>query len=131
MENVEQSKPGIGSNTAIAGSPLDAPVPVAAGQGRRPVDPKSKRALPTQFGIRLTPDLRGKLAVAAEAAGLADSTWVRRLIADNLADAAPTDRNSGPRCVTTVPPEDLAAAARMLGTLTTFLLRAREQSDGE
>lgn len=129
MESVEQSKPGIGSN-AVGVMPLDAPVPGAAGQGLRPVDPKpSSRLLPSILGIRLSGDLRLKLTAKAERDGISDSALVRRLIADHLVDEAPVDRASGPRSVTSVPPEDLAAASRMLGTLTTFIVRAREGGD--
>ena len=78
------------------------------------------------MGIRLTGDLRLKLAAKAERDGISDSALVRRLIADHLEDEAPVDRASGPRLVTQVPPEDLAAASRMLGTLTQFVLKARE-----
>lgn len=125
MQTETQSKPGIGSN-AVGVVPLDAPVPVAAGQGRRPVDPTSSRMLPSILGIRLTGDLRAKLTVAAARDGISDSALVRRLIADHLVDEAPVDRASGPRLVTQVPPEDMAAASRMLGTLTQFVLKARE-----
>lgn len=49
----------------------------------------------------------------------------------HLGDEAPVDRASGPRNVTQVPPEDLVAASRMLGTLTAFLLKAREAEEAD
>ncbi len=133
MQTETQIKPGIGSNTLRGLSLDDAPLQgPSAGQGRRPVDPYSgSRMLPSILGIRLTGDLRAKLAAKAAKDGISDSALVRRLIADHLGDEAPVDRASGPRCVTSVPPEDLAAASRMLGTLTAFLLKAREAGQGD
>ncbi|MDP3408113.1 hypothetical protein [Bosea sp. (in: a-proteobacteria)] len=96
------------------------------------MDPSTgSRLLPSILGIRLTGDLRAKLTVAAQRDGISDSALVRRLIADHLVDEAPVDRASGPRLVTQVPPEDLAAASRMLGTLTTFIVRAREAGEAD
>lgn len=124
------SKPGIGSN-APAALPL-IELPPEPAQGRCPVDPKARvRGLQSILGIRLSGDLRSKLAALAAREGVSDSTVVRRLIADLVGDDALLDRAPGPRQVIRVPPEDLAAASRLLNDLTRLVAAARDLRDGQ
>lgn len=104
----------------LARQPSSAPVPVAADQGLRPVDPvKKARPLQQVLGVKLSPDLREQIAAAARAAGVSDSAWLRARALDALGLESPVDAASGRR--PRVAPEDQAALAgvvRELGAAT-------------
>lgn len=123
MESVEQSKPGIAGETPASG--IASATPVLPGASPRGPLPAIRRLLPVHLGIRLTDDLRGALRKRAMADGISDSAMVRRLLLEVLNVDSDPDRVSG----VTVPPMELAAASRMLGTLTTFIVRAHEAGE--
>ena len=118
-------------------------VPAPASQGLRPVDPSKKpparRPTPTVktslgqvLGIRLTPDLRARVAEAAVAAGSSDSSWLRQVALQALGVESPVDAASCRRV--RVAPEDqaaLAACVRDLGeaSLAAQAGRTREAVD--
>ena len=131
VENGE--KPGMGSNRLEAGLTPEHDGAAALDQGLCPVDPirPSGRKLPKILGVRLTADLRQRLAVRAAQDGISDSAIVRRLIADLVAADAPVDRDSGPRSTLKVPAADLAAASILLSNLTKLILASRELKDGQ
>jgi hypothetical protein len=68
-----------------------------------------KTALGGVLGIRLTPDLRARVAEAATAAGASDSAWLRQVALEALGVSSPEDAASGRRV--RVAPEDQAALA--------------------
>lgn len=128
-----RSKPGMVSNRLEAGLTPEHDGTAAPGQGLRPVDPTRPvgRALPKILGIRLTVDLRQKLAARAALEDTSDSALVRRLIADFVGADAIMDRQRSPRRALKVPVPDLAAASVLLGSLTRLVLASRELKDGE
>lgn len=109
---------------AMAGQ-RPANVPVSAGpasQGLRPVDPSQKpspmRPLPSVLGVKLSHDLRGRIASAAAAEGVTDSAWLRRCALERLGLESPVDAASGPR--PRIPPPELEALSgvvREIGAL--------------
>ena len=93
---------------AMAGQPpRQTPAPaVVADQGLRPVDPV-KRPLPSVLGVKLSSDLRTRIAAAAAAAGVSDSAWLRARALDALGVESAIDMASGPR--PRIPPAELEA----------------------
>lgn len=107
---------------------------VSADQGLRPVDPSKKplakrptptvrTALGTVLGIRLTPDLRARVAEAATASGASDSAWLRQVALEALGVESPVDAASGRRV--RVAPEDQAALATCVRDLGEASLAAQ------
>ncbi|GJD87110.1 hypothetical protein BHAOGJBA_0610 [Methylobacterium hispanicum] len=107
--------------------PASAPVPAAASQGLRPVDPSKK--LPSVLGVKLTSDLRGRIAAAARAAGVSDSAWLRQRALDALGLVSAPDTASGRR--PRVALEDQAALAGVVRELGEATLAARIGRTGE
>jgi len=113
------------------------PVPAVASQWLRPVDPSAKRpparrlpptptvrtALGQVLGIRLTPDLRARVAEAATASGSSDSAWLRQVALDALGVESPEDAASGRRV--RVAPEDQAALAGVIREIGEATLSAQ------
>lgn len=112
-------KPAMDAQHASSG-----PVPAPASQGLRPVDPSktpTAKRLPPRvkaptavvlgqvLGIRLTPDLRARVAEAATASGASDSAWLRQVALEALGVESAEDAASGRRV--RVAPEDQAALA--------------------
>ncbi|TXM92629.1 hypothetical protein [Methylobacterium sp. WL116] len=98
---------------------------------KRPV-PTVKTSLANVLGIRLTPDLRARVAEAATASGASDSAWLRQVALEALGVESPVDAASGRRV--RVAPEDqaaLAACVRDLGeaSLAAQAGRTREAVD--
>ncbi|KQO61747.1 hypothetical protein [Methylobacterium sp. Leaf88] len=113
---------------------------VSATQGLRPVDPRktppAKRPIPTVrtalgqvLGIRLTPDLRARVAEAAIAAGASDSAWLRQVALEALGVESPVDAASGRRV--RVAPEDQAALAACVRDLGEATLAIQSSRSGE
>lgn len=101
-----------GVKPAMAGQrPTSTPAPaVVASQGLRPVDPGTRprmRPLPSVLGVKLSADLRARIAAAAKADGITDSAWLRQRALEALGVESAADAASGPR--PRIPPEELAA----------------------
>ncbi len=116
------------------------PLGEAASQGLRPVDPSKKpparRPTPTVktslgqvLGIRLTPDLRARVAEAATAAGASDSAWLRTVALQALGVESAEDAASGRRV--RVASEDQAALAACVRDLGEATLSAQAGRTGE
>ncbi|WP_244477085.1 hypothetical protein [Methylobacterium sp. Leaf117] len=92
--------------------------PLKKPPAKRPV-PTVRTALGQVLGIRLTPDLRARVAEAATASGASDSAWLRQVALEALGVESPVDAASGRRV--RVAPEDqiaLATCVRDLGEAT-------------
>ena len=109
---------------AMAGQrcPARTPAPaVVADQGLRPVDPvkiSPFRPLPSVLGVKLSHDLRARIAAAAQVAGVSDSAWLRARALDALGVESEVDAASGPR--PRIPPAELEALSgivREIGAL--------------
>lgn len=97
---------------AMAGQrPASTPVSaVVASQGLRPVDPgkpSPMRPLPSVLGVKLSADLRARIAAAARDEGVSDSAWLRQRALEALGVESAVDAASGPR--PRIPPEELQA----------------------
>ncbi|WP_246413428.1 hypothetical protein [Methylobacterium brachythecii] len=89
-----------------------------------------KRPLPSVLGVKLSSDLRGRIAKAAAAEGVSDSAWLRLRALDALGLESAVDAASGPR--PRIPPEEqavLAGALRDLGALYEPLSRSTVNAD--
>lgn len=107
---------------AMAGQPpRQTPAPaVVADQGLRPVDPVKSpmRPLPSVLGVKLSHDLRGRIAQAAKSEGVSDSAWLRLRALDALGIESETDAASGPRPrIPAAELEALAGVVRVIGGL--------------
>lgn len=116
-----ERKPGIGAHNT---SPLTARRSGRPSQGLRPVDPG--RPLGTYFGLQLSVTLRERLAEAARAAQVSDSSYVRRLLCDHLDVASPADRRSGVMVIA----EEVEATCRAMNDLGRLVLAARDLPGG-
>lgn len=101
-----------GFKPAMAGQPsLQEPAPaVSASQGLRPVDPgkpSPMRPLPSVLGVKLSADLRARIAAAARDEGVSDSAWLRQRALEALGVESAVDAASGPR--PRIPPAELEA----------------------
>ena len=114
---------GCSVKPAMAGQrPSREPVSaVSAIQGLRPVDPGKAtpmRPLPSVLGVKLSHDLRARIAVAAQMERLSDSAWLRQVALDRLGMESAVDAASGPR--PRIPPAELEALSgvvREIGAL--------------
>ncbi|WP_284211901.1 hypothetical protein [Methylobacterium brachythecii] len=80
--------------------------------------------------MKLSSDLRGRIAKAAAAEGVSDSAWLRLRALDALGLESAVDAASGPR--PRIPPEEqavLAGALRDLGALYEPLSRSTVNAD--
>lgn len=109
---------------AMAGQrmPRQTTSPVVADQGLRPVDPSQKpspmRPLPSVLGVKLSHDLRQRIAGAAASEGVTDSAWLRRCALERLGLESPVDAASGPRPRIPLPElEALSGVVREIGVL--------------
>ena len=108
---------------AMAGQrPAREPAPAAsASQGLRPVDPvkaSPMRPLPSVLGVKLSADLRSRIAAAAKADGVTDSAWLRLRALDALGMESAVDAASGPRPrIPAAELEALAGVVREIGGL--------------
>ncbi|UYW28337.1 hypothetical protein OKC48_07430 [Methylorubrum extorquens] len=76
------------------------------------------RPLPSVLGVKLSHDLRARIAVAAQMERLSDSAWLRQVALDRLGMESAVDAASGPR--PRIPPAELEALAgvvRLIGLL--------------
>uniref|UniRef100_A0A9E7ZMM2 Uncharacterized protein n=1 Tax=Bosea sp. NBC_00436 TaxID=2969620 RepID=A0A9E7ZMM2_9HYPH len=89
------------------------------------------RAYPAVLSIRLTHALRETLNIVAEREGVSASSYVRNLVADACGDEAPLDRQTGRRVEIRIPPEEMAAAATLLGHVGRLVAEARGLPDGQ
>ncbi|PZP68377.1 hypothetical protein [Methylorubrum populi] len=127
-----------GVKPAMAGQrPASTPVSaVVASQGLRPVDPGTRprmRPLPSVLGVKLSADLRARIAAAAKADGITDSAWLRQRALEALGVESAVDAASGPR--PRIPPAELEALSgvvREIGALhgPASLGKAKEVLDG-
>ena len=118
-------KPAMGVLTDTQSPPSGGSLPGAPPRGPRVPTAPDHRRLATKFDLRISPDLRERLRVAAAKEGVADGVFIRRLLADAVGAEAPADREGGPRV--RIPPEEqavLAGALRDLGALYEPLSRA-------
>ncbi|MGE7157239.1 hypothetical protein ACQKJ1_26350 [Methylorubrum rhodesianum] len=65
------------------------------------------RPLPSVLGVKLSADLRARIAAAAKADGITDSAWLRQRALEALGVESAVDAASGPR--PRIPPEELQA----------------------
>lgn len=127
-----------GVKPAMAGQrPTSTPAPaVSASQGLRPVDPgkpSPMRPLPSVLGVKLSADLRARIAAAARDEGVSDSAWLRQRALEALGVESAVDAASGPR--PRIPPAELEALSgvvREIGALhgPASLGKAKEVLDG-
>ncbi|MGA4555228.1 hypothetical protein [Methylorubrum aminovorans] len=76
------------------------------------------RPLPSVLGVKLSADLRARIAAAARDEGVSDSAWLRQCALDRLGVESAVDAASGPR--PRIPPAELEALSgvvREIGAL--------------